>query len=37
MNKLSSLQEAIAGEIHDGMSVVMGCGLESLIPFAAGY
>src|SRR3989338_5063996 len=37
MNKLSSLQEAIAGEIRDGMSVVMGCGLESLIPFAAGY
>ena len=37
MNKLSSLQEAIAREIHDGMSVVMGCGLESLIPFAAGY
>ncbi len=37
MNKLSSLQEAIAREIHDGMSVVMGCGMESLIPFAAGY
>ena len=37
MNKLSSLQEAIAREIHDGMSVAMGCGLESLIPFAAGY
>ena len=37
MNKVCSLQEAISKEIHDGMSLVMGCGLESLIPFAAGY
>ena len=37
MNKISSLPEAIAIEIGDGMSVAMGCGLESLIPFAAGY
>lgn len=37
MNKVCSLQEAISKEIHDGMSVAMGCGLESLIPFAAGY
>lgn len=37
MSKLRSLQDAISREIHDGMSVVMGCGLESLIPFAAGY
>jgi len=34
MNKLGSLAEAISLEIHDGMSVVMGCGLESLIPFS---
>jgi glutaconate CoA-transferase subunit A len=37
MNKTCSLTEAIAQEIHDGMSIAMGCGLESLIPFAAGY
>ncbi len=37
MNKVRSLQEAICQEVKDGMSVVMGCGLESLIPFAAGY
>jgi len=37
MNKTSTLSEAIAASIIDGMSVVMGCGLESLIPFAAGY
>ncbi len=37
MNKVRSLQEAIFQEVKDGMSVVMGCGLESLIPFAAGY
>lgn len=37
MSKIKSLKEAIAQDIQDGMSVVMGCGLESLIPFAAGY
>jgi glutaconate CoA-transferase subunit A len=37
MNKVCDLKEAIAREVRDGMSVVMGCGLESLIPFAAGY
>lgn len=37
MNKICSLREAISKEIQDGMTVVMGCGLESLIPFAAGY
>lgn len=37
MNKITSLEEAIARGIEDGMSVAMGCGLESLIPFAAGY
>ena len=35
MDKLCSMQEAVAKEIRDGMSVAMGCGLESLIPFAA--
>ncbi len=31
------MQEAIGEEIVDGMSVAMGCGLESLIPFAASH
>ena len=37
MDKLRSLQEAIAADIQDGMSIAMGCGLESLIPFAASH
>lgn len=37
MQKLRTLREAVAQEIHDGMSVFMGAALESLIPFAAGY
>lgn len=37
MRKICTLHEAIAREIHDGMSIAMGCGLESLIPFAASY
>jgi glutaconate CoA-transferase subunit A len=37
MNKICTLQEAIARDVQDGMSVAMGCGLESLIPFAASY
>lgn len=37
MNKVCSLREAISQAIQNGMAVVMGCGLESLIPFAAGY
>jgi glutaconate CoA-transferase, subunit A len=37
MDKLRSLREAIAQDIDEGNSVAMGCGLESLIPFAAGY
>ena len=37
MDKVTSLSEAIARDIQDGMAVAMGCGLESLIPFAAGY
>ncbi len=37
MNKVCSLSQAISRNIQDGMSIAMGCGLESLIPFAAGY
>jgi glutaconate CoA-transferase subunit A len=37
MDKLCSLREAISLEIEDGMAVAMGCSLESMIPFAAGY
>jgi len=37
MDKLRSLSEAIAVDVQDGMSIAMGCGLESLIPFAASY
>ena len=37
MNKMLTLREAIGRDIQDGMAVAMGCALESLIPFAAGY
>jgi glutaconate CoA-transferase, subunit A len=37
MNKVRSLHDAITQDIHDGSSIAMGCGLESLIPFAASY
>jgi glutaconate CoA-transferase, subunit A len=37
MDKLRPLHDAIALDIEDGMSVAMGCGLESLIPFAASH
>jgi len=37
MNKVRSLHDAIARDIEDGMSIAMGCALESLIPFAAGH
>ena len=37
MNKLRSLQDAIALDVQDGMSIATGCALESLIPFAASY
>ncbi len=36
-NKLVSLRDAIAREVKDGMSLAMGCALESLIPFAASH
>ncbi|HXG52008.1 MAG TPA: CoA-transferase [candidate division Zixibacteria bacterium] len=37
MSKVCSLEEAIRDGVRDGATVVMGCGLESVIPFAAGY
>ena len=37
MDKVHSLHDAIAADVHDDMSVAMGCALESLIPFAASY
>jgi glutaconate CoA-transferase, subunit A len=37
MDKVRSLHDAIGQDIHDGSSIAMGCGLESLIPFAASY
>ena len=37
MDKLRSLHDAIASDVQDGMSIAMGCGLESLIPFAASH
>jgi glutaconate CoA-transferase subunit A len=35
--KLVTLREAIAREVQDGMSIALGCALESLIPFAASH
>jgi glutaconate CoA-transferase subunit A len=37
MDKLRSLRDAVAADIEDGMSVALGCALESLIPFAASH
>ena len=37
MDKLRSLHDAIAADVQNEMSVAMGCGLESLIPFAASH
>jgi len=37
MDKICSLHDAVARDIQNEMSVAMGCGLESLIPFAVGY
>ncbi len=36
-DKLLSMSEAIARHVRDGMSIVMGTGLEGMIPFAAGH
>lgn len=37
MDKLCSLEDAIAAGIQDGASIAVGCALESLIPFAASH
>lgn len=37
MSKLLSLPDALARFVPDGTSVVLGAGLEALVPFAAGY
>src|ERR1044071_313322 len=37
MDKVCSLRDAIARDIENGMSIAMGCALESLIPFAASH
>lgn len=37
MNKVKTLRDAIGADVDDGCSIAMGCGLESLIPFAASY
>ncbi len=37
MDKLRPLHDAIALDVEDAMSLAMGCGLESLIPFAASH
>jgi glutaconate CoA-transferase, subunit A len=37
MDKLRSLHDAISLDVQDGMSLAMGCALESLIPFAASH
>src|ERR1700752_2381052 len=37
MDKLRSLDDAMAADVQDDMSVPIGCALESLIPFAASY
>jgi glutaconate CoA-transferase subunit A len=37
MDKLRPLHDAIALDVEDGISLAMGCGLESLIPFAASH
>ncbi len=37
MDKVCSLRDAVARDVENGMSIAMGCGLESLIPFAASH
>ncbi len=37
MSKVQSLGAAISTHVRDGMSIALGCGLESLIPFAASH
>ena len=37
MGKLCTLREAVDRDVQDGMTIAMGCALESLIPFAASH
>jgi glutaconate CoA-transferase subunit A len=37
MDKVRSLRAAISADVQDGMSIAIGCALESLIPFAASH
>jgi glutaconate CoA-transferase subunit A len=37
MTKVMTLEQAIARHVRDGMTIAMGTGLESAIPFAAGH
>ena len=37
MDKLRSMRDAVAADIEDGVSIALGCALESLIPFAASH
>ncbi len=37
MDKVVTLEEAVARHVRDGMAIAMGTGLESCIPFAAGH
>jgi len=37
MSKVQTLAEAVSSHVRDGMSIALGCGLESLIPFAASH
>ena len=37
MDKSCSLHDAIGRDVENGISIAMGCGLESLIPFAASH
>jgi glutaconate CoA-transferase, subunit A len=37
MDKICSLHDAITRDVENDMSIAMGCGLESLIPFAASH
>jgi glutaconate CoA-transferase subunit A len=37
VSKLSTLAEAVSRHVPDGSTVVLGAGLEAMVPFAAGY
>jgi glutaconate CoA-transferase subunit A len=37
VDKVVTLEEAVARHVRDGMAIAMGTGLESCIPFAAGH